>query len=219
MKKTLFEGRLDNTVDPCTIGIGETVEIRNRMGVHVDLGDVAASTPFGVSLKNGNFYNRDLYLFAVIEQEQPNVIGYQLLSSPDERVLEKLKEFGENIPVFEAENLDDNSTGDKDKDKKENSKFDINSKSKEKNDEPLANTDSSIDINSLPDDIKTAVISTTQMNENQLNAVLSEIGDSAIKALKRINIKDPEIYKVVGEIQDYIEHILTTPIKSNSKKK
>lgn len=228
MRKTLFESRLDNTIDAGSIGIGETIEVRNRMGKHVAYGEVVAATPLGLSLKEGGFYDRDLYLFAVLEPEPIEIIANQLLSSPDERVVKRLSELGEEIPMVEADKLDNNTNkddDDEDEDDDDDDDDDIKDKKvdkKSKDDEekePLAKPESSVDIDSLPDDIKKSIISTVQMNEDQLNGVLSEIGDAIVKALKRINIKELEIYGVVGSIQDAAEKILTTPIKRSIGKK
>lgn len=229
MRRTLFESRLDNTIDAGSIGIGETIEVRNRMGKHVAYGEVVAATPLGLSLKEGGFYDRDLYLFAVLEPEPIEIVANQLLNSPDERVAKRLAELGEEVPIVEAEKMDDsdnvNSRNVKkdnsdDEDEKDDDIKDKKSDKKSKEEkEPLAKPESSVDVDSLPEDIKKSIISTVQMNEDQLNGVLSEIGDATVKALKRINIKELEIYGVVGSIQDAAEKILTTPIKRSVGKK
>jgi hypothetical protein len=224
MRKTLFESRLDNTIDAGSIGIGETIEVRNRMGKHVAYGEVVATTPLGLSLKEGGFYDRDLYLFAVLEPDSIEIVANQLLNSPDERVAKRLAELGEEIPIIEAHKMDNNyvdSHNDNQNDDNDDNDDDDDDDDDDDNyKEPLAKPESSVDINSLPEDIKKSIISIVQMNEDQLNGVLSEIGDATIKALKRVNIKEVEIYGVVGKIQDALEKILTTPIhRSIGKKK
>lgn len=231
MKKTLFESRLDNTIDAGLIGIGETVEVRNKMGVHVAVGEVVAVTPMGLSIRENGFFDRDLYLFSVLEPEQLEVVGYSLLSSPDDRVAKRLAELGEEVPINEADKMDNyvnKDNGNKDdgnKDDEDEEEDDDDKKDKEKGKksngdmEPLAKPESSVDVDSLPEDIKKSIISIVQMNEDQLNGVLSEIGDATVKALKRVNIKEPEIYSVVGKIQDSAEKILTSPIKRSIGKK
>ena len=228
MKKTLFESRLDNTIDAGLIGIGETVEVRNKMGVHVAVGEVVAVTPMGLSIRENGFFDRDLYLFSVLEPEQLEVVGYSLLSSPDDRVAKRLTELGEEVPINEADKMDNyvnKDNGNKDDEDDEDEEEDDDKKDKEKGKksngdmEPLAKPESSVDVDSLPEDIKKSIISIVQMNEDQLNGVLSEIGDATVKALKRVNIKEPEIYSVVGKIQDSAEKILTSPIKRSIGKK
>jgi hypothetical protein len=229
MKKTLFESRLDNTIDAGLIGIGETVDVKNKMGVHVAVGEVVAVTPMGLSIRENGFFDRDLYLFSVLEPEQLEVVGYSLLSSPDDRVAKRLAEIGEEVPINEADKMDNyvnKDNGNKDDeddedDEKDNNKEKDKEKRKKSNDdmEPLAKPESSVDVDSLPEDIRKSIISIVQMNEDQLNGVLSEIGDATVKALKRVNIKEPEIYSVVGKIQDSAEKILTSPIKRSIGKK
>ncbi len=226
MRKTLFESRLDNAIDAGSIGIGETIEVRNRMGKHIAYGEVVATTPFGLSLKEGGFYDRDLYLFAVLEPDPIEIVANQLLNSPDERVAKRLAELGEEIPIIEAYKMDNNNQDDNDDNNDDDDDDDGNDDDGNDDDgndddkEPLAKPESSIDIDSLPEDIKKSIISIVQMNEDQLNGVLSEIGDATIKALKRVNIKEVEIYSVIGKIQDALEKILTTPIhRSIGKKK
>lgn len=219
--KTLFEGRLDNAVDAGAIGIGETVDIRNKMGESVYTGDVVASTPLGLSFNDGNFYDRDLYIFVPIV-EAPHVVSNQLLSSPDDRVEYKMR-------IGEAEKLDKANSGDEKKDPEDDgddsgkdSEIGKKTKPKKNDDEdnaPLANTDSAVDVNSLPEDIRKAVISTVQMNEDQMQSVLSDIGDAAIKALKRVNIKEQEIYLAVSEIQNASEEIFKKPLPKNKPRK
>jgi hypothetical protein len=229
MKKTLFESRLDNTIDAGLIGIGETVDVKNKMGVHVAVGEVVAVTPMGLSIRENGFFDRDLYLFSVLEPEQLEVVGYSLLNSPDDRVAKRLAELGEEVPINEADKMDNyinKDNGNKDDeddedDEKDNNKEKDKEKRKKSNDdmEPLAKPESSVDVDSLPEDIRKSIISIVQMNEDQLNGVLSEIGDATVKALKRVNIKEPEIYSVVGKIQDSAEKILTSPIKRSIGKK
>jgi hypothetical protein len=228
MKKTLFESRLDNTIDAGLIGIGETVDVKNKMGVHVAVGEVVAVTPMGLSIRENGFFDRDLYLFSVLEPEQLEVVGYSLLSSPDDRVAKRLAELGEEVPINEADKMDNyvnkdngNKDDEDDEDDEDNNKEKDKEKRKKSNDdmEPLAKPESSVDVDSLPEDIKKSIISIVQMNEDQLNGVLSEIGDATVKALKRVNIKEPEIYSVVGKIQDSAEKILTSPIKRSIGKK
>lgn len=213
--RTLYESRLDNTVDAGSIGIGETVDVRTKMGEPVATGDVIASNPFGVVLEKHGFFNRDLYLFAPLEVRADIRPTNALNSSPDDRVAEKLRAYGEDAGVFEAEKLDDKDVK-KDEKPDGDEEDDIGSEDKPKKDkkdgeenQPLAKPDSSVDVDKLPEDIKKAVISTTQMSEDDLNGVMAEIGDSTVKSLKRANVKDTEIYSVASKVQNAVFRILT----------
>lgn len=209
----LFEDSLVNTVDAGLIGIGERVDIRTRMGVHVATGDVIANNPFGIFLKEQGFFDRDLYLFAPLEENPKIRPTNMIVSSPDDRVAEKLRRAGEDVPIYEAEKLDDkeDEEGDKADSKDADDAFKDDKKKPEDDDEnkPIAQPDSSVDVNNLPDDIKKAVVSTTQMNEDQLNSVMSEIGDATVKSLKRANVKDTEIYGIASKVQQAVHRILT----------
>ena len=220
--KTLFEGRLDNTVDAGTIGIGERVDIRTKMGNHVATGDVIANNPFGIFLKEHGFFDRDLYLFAPLEENPVLRPSNMLISSPDDRVAERLRRAGEDVPIYEADKLDDKVDGKKGDEKKDSddSTDMLDKKDSDDDNVPIANTDSSVDVDNLPDDIKKSIINTTQMNDDQLNSVMSEIGDSTVKSLKRAGVKDTEIYGIASRVQNAIYKILTSnPLDSQSKKK
>jgi len=216
--RTLFESRLDNVVDAGSIGIGERVDVRTKMGIHVTTGEVIASNPFGLVLREGGFFDRELYLFAPLEETPKIQVMNGLQSDIDGRVAEKLRNMGEaERLVFEVEKLDskDDNVDDK-KDDKKDSEDDIEDdadadKVDTKKDEkqPLAKPESSVDVEKLPEDIKKSVVSTTQMNADQLNSVLSEIGDSTVKALKSANVKDTEIYSTAAKVQNAVHRILT----------
>jgi hypothetical protein len=184
------------------------------MGVHVVTGEVIANNPFGIALKDQGFFDRDMYLFAPIT-ENPDLRPLNAVnSSPDERVAERLRMSGEEVPMYEAEKLDDKGgDGDKEDDDRDKAPDDDKEEkkkaSKKEKPEPIADPDSSVDVDSLPDDIKKAVISTTQMTEEQLNGVMSEIGDVTVKSLKRANVKDTEIYGIASRVQQAVFRILT----------
>jgi hypothetical protein len=205
IRRSLYEGRLDNVVDAGMIGIGERVDICTKMGVHVATGEVSANNPFGLALREGGFYDRDLYLFAPLEERHRVRLANELTDSPDDRVADRLRGMGETAPVYEAEKLDD-------KDAKRGSrptKDDGDDEPVVDDKTPIAKPESSVEVDKLPEDIKKAVVSTTQMNEGQLNSVLSEIGDITVKSLKRANVKDTEIYSVASQVQQAVYKILT----------
>jgi len=195
----LHEDRLDRTVDAGSIGIGETVEIRSKMGRQLAIGEVVATNPMGLALSNGQWYDRDIYLFAPIEESPPVVLKNTLNDGPDARSADKLKSLGLSFSVQEADKLDDGETG------KDSGSVDPG----KAGGVPVAKPDSSVDVDSLPADIQKAIVSTTQMDSAQLNGVMSEIGDSVVKALKRASVKDTEIYGTAAKIQNSIFSILT----------
>jgi hypothetical protein len=234
----MHESRLDNTVNGGDLGFGEDVDIRTKMGEQVARGTVQTVTPFGVIIKESEggqqkFYKTDLYLFSpVIAEPENRVVNVLTDMSLDARVEAKLKAMGEaGDPGSDSSGAskiepgadekgdrakdaepskpekDDPDAGKKDDDKKlEPSK---KKKEKETDKEPVAKTDSSVDVDDLPDDIKNAIVSSSEMDEAQLNSVLGEISDAAMKGLKRSNVKETEIFGLVQQIQDATYEILT----------
>ena len=224
----LFEDRLENAVDPGNIGIGETVEIKTKMGQSVAIGEVSASTPFGLSLKEGGFYQRDMHIFVPVEEELPDLEAVNaILSSPDDRVVARFKDVGQSAPMFEMDKIDDvddrdgneNGSWKKSKDDKDSNDDGLNREKddKSKKDDAVVDTDSSIDIGDLPDDIQKAITSPDNIGDEELNSIMGDIGDSVVKSLKRVNIDETKLYDLASKIQKAVKRILTT--SSSEKKK
>ena len=89
--RAAHERRVDGAVPYGSLGIGEMVEVRTRMGELVGSGDVYAATPFGVTLREGGtehrFYHGDYFLFLPIPQVLPEEPTNLLADAhPDARV-------------------------------------------------------------------------------------------------------------------------------------
>jgi len=221
------ERRLDDTVPFGQLGDGESVEVRTKMGSRVTSGQVLSVLPFGVIIREStgvtSFRKGDLYLFASLESEPPVVATNQLNDgSLDSRVQAKLNAMGEAGDVTPgktgAKPIDPNASDDeyKDKDGEKDKKGDEpekkDEKPKEKDDKDkkaVADPDSSIDTEKLPDDIKKAIITTAEMDDAELNGVLSDISDAALKALKRNGIAESELFGLVQKISDSSYQVLT----------
>lgn len=228
----LLEDQLDHSVDHGNIGLGETVDIRTRMGKPVAIGEVSASTPFGLSLRQGGYYSRDMYIFIPVEEEVPQSEAVNMVcNSPDDRVMSKMRSIGQFAPVYEMDKLpddddrddvsgkgekDDSDSKDDDDDDDDDNK---ENKKKKKSDDKIADSDASINVDDLPDDIKNAITSTSQMDDEALNRILSDIGDSAVKSLKRSKVDETELYEVAAKIQKAVRNILITSSSGNVKKK
>lgn len=213
---------------------GEYVDVYTKMGNRISGGNVRIVTPNGVVLNEGGFYSDSMHLFCgdkrIVVQKQYDEHGDLCLPS-DRSLAGKLHDMAESNLVFEVEKLDPNDNskpedGDDDSDvgmddsndKKKQAKDDKQkSRKDDKDNTPLADPNTSVDVDSLPDDVKKAVISTIQMDEEQLNGVLSEMGDALMKALKRVNIREPDIYAVVGDIQNSAYDIMTTKKSAKGK--
>jgi len=222
----LYEKRLDNTIPAGSFGDAEGIEIRTKMGSIVASGHVMSVMPFGLIVRESTgdtkFYGENLYLFASLEKDPPTIVKGQLLdTSLDARVREKLSSMGEaGDPAPSntgAKPIDKNATDDEYKDKDGEKAKDSGDKKDdkkpekddEKDDDAVADPDSSIDTENLPDDIKQAIVSAKDMDEGQLNSVLSDISDAALKALKRSGVADGELFGLVQKISDSSFEVLT----------
>ena len=211
MSGTLYESRLDNTVDASYLGIGERVDVRTKMGVAVETGNVIASNPFGAALDSGNFYNRDLYLFAPHSVKQVVEIQNDLHGmSVDEKAFHKMLNLG---IVVEADRTPSDKEMDdredpKDPENKSVSKPSDDKDEKEVKKEPESDKDDkSFDVEKLPDDIKQAISSESKITDAQVEGILSDIGDASMKSLRAINVTSEELYRLAGEIQSAVRGV------------
>jgi len=229
----VHEDRLVNTVSCGAVGIGERVVIKTRMGAYVTTGEVRGSSPFGLSVREGDdenkvdkFYHEQFYLFSVHEPEQPTVAARVLTDmtglSPDERVEQKLRvieggevtEGGEPEPKGGARRPVEPQGAQGGAGTEPDDKEGGTGQGKEKPKRAVAEPQSNVDVSKLPSDIQKAIISTDELDEDQLNMVLGQISDTATKSLKRANIKETELYGIVEKIQDAVYGVLTgKPLK------
>lgn len=209
------ERRLDNAVYGGNLGRGEIVEVKTKMGSEVFKGSVETVTPAGVIIRESNggdkFFPMDLYLFVPVEPVAKERVSNTLeCMSLDDRVQAKLNSMGEAgdpspevtgakkmIPDSEDDEDDDADEKDDDKDDKKKKKKDPDG------------SDSEVDVDDLPNDIKGAISSASGMDETKLNAVLGGISDAAMKGLKRSNVDETEIFDIVHKIQDAVHKILS----------
>jgi hypothetical protein len=170
----------------------------------------------------------------VVEPELEEVAGNLLTDkSLDSRVEIKLAQMeagdiqpgakgkagGAMLPSNDGDDEDDDDDVEKKKDDGEDKTKDDEGK------KPVAKTGSAIDPDKLPEDIKRSILSAKQMDEGQLNGVLSELSDAVMKSLKRAGVKETEIFGLVAKINNAAFRILTgepppppAPKKKESKK-
>lgn len=60
----------------------------------------------------------------------------------------------------------------------------------------------------LPDDIRKAVITSSDMTDEQMQLVMGGVGEAALRALKSVNVREDELYSKVHEIQQAVKRIL-----------
>lgn len=199
--------RLDGAVAPGMLGIGETVEVRTRMGELIGRGDVYAATPFGITLREEGtllrFYQSDFFLFLPERQELPAEPTNLLADAhPDARVAAKLRRVQEQdqeapeAPTNTAEPVDDEQAS-------------AAEEPTAATDKAVADDSSSVDVNGLPPDIKKAVVTVQKLDGDQMNYVLAQAGQALMSALRRSNVSEAELHGVVQRSQNAIYRILT----------
>lgn len=199
--------RVDGAVAPGTLGVGETVEVRTRMGELVGRGDVYGTTPFGVTLREDGvqmrFYQADYFLFLPEQQELPEVAANLLADAhPDARVQAKLRR------VQEQEQESPEAAG--------NTAEPVDAGGDAPAEEPtpaeqgaVADDASSVDVDQLPADIKKAVVTVQKLDGDQMNYVLAQAGQALMSALRRSNVSEAELHGLVQRAQNAIYRILT----------
>jgi len=203
----LFENRLDDTISFSQFVDGEGVEIRTKMGNVLASGYVMSVVPNGLIVRESSgdtkFYSNMFHLFASLEKKYSVTDENQLHDmSLDDRVNRKLKSMkeGDDVDTDDktgAKPLDPNyvpkNKEDTVKDAKKNSMID---------------PDSSVDVSKLPSDIKSKILTTDKIDEFQVNSVLGDITNAALKALKRNGVSEIEIFGLVQKIGDASYEIL-----------
>jgi hypothetical protein len=199
------ERRVDGAVPGGKLGIGETVEVRTRMGVPVVRGDVCAVTPFGVTLRvegtAHQFFAEQFYLFVPEEAEAPTVAANMLADAhPDARVRAKLHPVDEQdspeAPANNAAPVDDKAGAPAEE-------------PTPAQDKAVADDTSSVDVGALPDDIKKAVVTVQKLDGDQMNYVLAQAGQALMSALRRSSVSEAELHGLVQRSQNAIYRILT----------
>jgi len=226
------EGRLDGAVDVGQFCDGEYVEIRTMMGTTVSEGTVLSTTPFGLIVRNSagetRFFKEDLYLFTSPRVPSSVVVSNELMDqSIDARVQRRLAAMGEagddkskDSAAKQMEPSDKEGDGEGDKEGKEKDDSKGEKKGKKEVEAPK-DDEAAVDVDNLPPDIKNAISSTNELDDSKVNSVMGEISSAAVKAMKRVDIDETEIFGKVEKIQDAVYKILTgkSPDSSKSPKK
>ena len=210
--------RLDGAVPAGSLGIGEVVEVRTRMGHLVARGDVCAMTPFGVTLREDGtthkFYVADYFLFFPEAQELPEVAANMITDAhPDARVkarLGQVSEQGTAPPTKGAQSVDDEDDEDEEP---------ADSEADAAADQSVTDNASSVDMDKLPADIKKAVMVVQKLDNDQLNYILAQTGQALMSALRRNNVNEAELHGLVQKAQNAVYRILTGKPAREWKKK
>lgn len=226
---TLNEDRLEAAVRPLDLGTGEKIMVVTKMGSEVISGDVLSRTEQGVSLRleNGGsgFYSSALYGFVpdgeVVEPEPPWPISTELSELPSDRRVRMSEEGtrdGRGAERGGEEDEAENGDDDGDDDNGDDSDGGKRPK-KRKDDGTVPEDDPKVDASTLPQDIKDRVLGVDGLDEEQVNKVLIDVNDAAMKALRRVGVNEQDIYAAVGDIQNAVLSVLEKRAAKKTKKK
>jgi len=179
----VHEDRLNQAVESERLIVGETVVVVTKTGTFVCEGEVYSISLGGVHVrladgKRGRVYDPSLYSFvSVVETSEASV------KSPD-NVLNDTN--GTNVPVK------------KDTD-------DVNPQKKPEKPERKSSGKGieagDVDVDKLPPSVKKKIVGSNQLSEEHLQSVLSEIGDAAMRSLRRVGVREDEVYGMVSSVQ------------------
>lgn len=101
----------------------------------------------------------------------------------------------------EATDTDDNEEDDEDDDDSKSSG--------KKTKDTVSVKDKEVDVSKLPKEVQQQVKGTDTLDVDKADIIMSKVSDSARQALKAAGMKDTDLYKMVVEIQNAIEPILS----------
>ena len=203
--------RVDGAVAPGALGIGETVEVRTRMGQLVARGDVCAMTPFGVTIREDGtshkFYVAEYFLFFPEEPEAPTVMVNLLADAhPDARVRARLglvAEQGTSKQTAGAQPVDDEEAEEDEGGEEGEATPDTEAE------KSVANDREAVDMEKLPQDIQKAIKVVKKLDNDQMNYILAQTGQALMSALRRNGVNEAELHGVVQKAQNAVYRILT----------
>ena len=208
---------LIETVKPSNLGIGETVKVYTKKGRFMIKGIVQGVFPrLGVQISSSNpnvaytqmklgayskntftkdtaiidrfdkIYDPDLYIFILEPQEEEKEV-------PPDNVIEVDEKKSASAKPKETKSISSNNTN--------NSTMNIKG--------------SAVNVEALPKELKTKVMSFKEMDEEQVDSIISSISESALSAMKRVGIKDTMIFPKVVEIQEAVSGIFNVSEKKS----
>jgi hypothetical protein len=208
--------RVDGAVAPGRLGIGETVEVRTRMGHLVARGDICGQTPFGITLREDGtthkFYMAEFFLFFPEEPEVPEVAANLIADAhPDARVRARLGQVAEQDIMGatpKAQKVKGKGAATDDAEAEAATDDEEDEETPEEAAAP-ANDTPNIDVDKLPKDIKQAVMVVQKLDDDQLNYILAQTGQALMSALRRNSVNEADLHGLVQKSQNAIYRILT----------
>ena len=214
----LFEDAYEQAVPASSLPVGEYVVVTTRMGSEVDSGEVVrvfgngavqirtSETPPGVPVggiqSNGDpIYNSQLYLF--VPTGEPPVVAAEDKSiseaDPDQFP-------GADAPTSDGDPDELAGTDAEKADAKASLKIkDAGSRS------DARSPKDKVDVDALPQALKQKVMGIDEMDEAQIDRVMSAISEAALKSLKDVGVADSEVYETVVQVQKAVRSKLDKP--------
>lgn len=185
----LHEDVISKSVSSLNLGKGEEIGVFTKMGRHVTTGKVNVTSLFGVSVENNDgikFYRCENYYYVPVVGEIDNNVPIKIV---DKNIAEK--------------------EGDEENENDDTDKVDNNKKKKEKDDEEDESS-GEVDEKKLPDEIKDRVIDVKELDDVEVDKVVSAVSDAAMDSMKHLDVEQEKAYETTMKIQKVVKSILTT---------
>lgn len=72
-------------------------------------------------------------------------------------------------------------------------------------DDPSKGLKKKPDVESLPDDIKDKVLGVEELSDEQIDDVMGSVSEAALEALRRVRVRETDIYSLVDRIQQKVK--------------
>lgn len=181
----LSEGLIFQSLEATEISFGEPIVVLTKMGNEVSRGIVTAIYP------NGSVQIREVpkghnEARGALGDRIYNTDLYMFISSPD---------------GVDNEDVDSDSSVHEAEDRSN----EIGKRNGPSDGDPA----SSVDVDALPTQLKKKIIGIGSLDEEQINRIMSEVGEAALRSMKSVGVKETEVFHKVAEIQDSIRSVLS----------
>lgn len=185
----LHEDVISKSVSSLNLGKGEEIGVFTKMGRHIVTGKVNVTSLFGVSVESDEgiqFYKCEYHYYVPVDKKIDNNVPIKIV---DKNIAEK--------------------EDDEENEKDDTDKVDDNKKKKEKDDEEDESS-GEVDEKKLPDKIKDRVIDVKELDDVEIDKVVSAISDAAMDSMKHLDVEQEKAYETTMKIQKAVKSILTT---------
>jgi len=200
-----------NVVKASQIGLGEIIDVYTQKGRYLITGKVQAIFPrIGVQISSLNpdvgITSRELGALSVntITKNTAIVDRFEKIYDPDLYVF--VLPNSEEEVILPNDNIVEIGGVKAPEKPKDNEKAKSISSIKD----TVKIKGSDVNVDNLPIEVKNKVMGLQEIDEEQMNSIISAISDSALSVMKRIGIKDTIIFPKIVEIQKAVTSVLGT---------